>query len=277
MRTGDAFLDASGWHLLDYPAEISKADFRLTETGVQWEIDLSASGKITEKAVGHAEQYNLDLIDIGWTEHELCQWLERKTRQQDITQSVLLEFVRRAMAYLIEKRALPLTSLVRWRFILAKVLAEKIGSLPGTGERRSLSRNTVRATGRRRNELQFPVRFCADGLRSALDLCQAIPISSKGTFTPLSESWKTKARNTNAPKPSTDGESQTLGSQSRTSRFFVALATAKFYPDFVAELTDGRILALEHKGKVYATNDDSKEKCNVGALWERQAEARPCS
>ena len=50
--------------------------------------------------------------------------------------------------------------------------------------------------------------------------------------------------------------------------FWLPLATTKFYPDFVAELTDGRTLVVEHKGKVYATNDDSKEKCNVGELWE---------
>src|ERR1700730_6779002 len=54
--------------------------------------------------------------------------------------------------------------------------------------------------------------------------------------------------------------------------FWLPLAKAKFYPDFVAELTDGRFLVLEHKGKVYATNDDSKEKCNVGDLWEEKSD-----
>jgi type III restriction enzyme len=28
---------------------------------------------------------------------------------------------------------------------------------------------------------------------------------------------------------------------------------------------------LAGKGKVYATNDDSKEKCNVGARWEEKS------
>ena len=42
--------------------------------------------------------------------------------------------------------------------------------------------------------------------------------------------------------------------------FWLPLAKTKFYPDFVAELTDGRLLVVEHKGKIYATNDDSKEK-----------------
>ena len=89
----------------------------MTETGVQWEIDLSAAGKITEKAIGKAEQYDLDLVDTGWTNNQLCSWLERKVRQQYITQPVLLEYVRRALAYLLEKRALPLTALVRWKFV----------------------------------------------------------------------------------------------------------------------------------------------------------------
>ena len=56
--------------------------------------------------------------------------------------------------------------------------------------------------------------------------------------------------------------------------FWLPLAKRKFYPDFVAELTDGRILVVEHKGKVYATNDDSKEKCNVGDLWEDKSHGK---
>jgi type III restriction enzyme len=56
--------------------------------------------------------------------------------------------------------------------------------------------------------------------------------------------------------------------------FWLPLANRKFYPDFVAELTDEPILALEHKGRVYATNDDSKEKCNVGDLWEQKSDGK---
>jgi type III restriction enzyme len=33
---------------------------------------------------------------------------------------------------------------------------------------------------------------------------------------------------------------------------------------------------VEHKGKVYATNDDSKEKCNVGLFGKKRAMARRC-
>jgi type III restriction enzyme len=53
--------------------------------------------------------------------------------------------------------------------------------------------------------------------------------------------------------------------------FWLPLADRKCYPDFVAKLADGRTLAVEHKGEIYASNDDSKEKCNVGSLWEEKS------
>lgn len=45
-------------------------------------------------------------------------------------------------------------------------------------------------------------------------------------------------------------------------------ATDYFYPDFVAELKDGRQLVIEYKGDAYKTNDDSKEKNNIGLKAE---------
>ena len=49
--------------------------------------------------------------------------------------------------------------------------------------------------------------------------------------------------------------------------FWLPTATDHFYPDFVAELVDGRLLVVEYKGEAYATNDDSREKNAVGRAW----------
>lgn len=56
--------------------------------------------------------------------------------------------------------------------------------------------------------------------------------------------------------------------------FWLPTGTDYFYPDFVAELTDGRVLAVEYKGEPYKTNDDSKEKRQVGEQWERASGGR---
>ena len=47
-----------------------------------------------------------------------------------------------------------------------------------------------------------------------------------------------------------------------------------FYPDFVAELVDGRILVVEYKGEDRTTNDDSKEKRLMGETWERNSNGK---
>ena len=44
----------------------------------------------------------------------------------------------------------------------------------------------------------------------------------------------------------------------------LTLLENRFFPDFICELQDGRILVLEYKGEAYKTNDDSKEKCLIG-------------
>lgn len=49
------------------------------------------------------------------------------------------------------------------------------------------------------------------------------------------------------------------------------LAHGRFYPDFVAELQDGRILVMEHKGKHLVTAEEARQKANVGALWEERS------
>jgi type III restriction enzyme len=42
----------------------------------------------------------------------------------------------------------------------------------------------------------------------------------------------------------------------------------------VAKLQDGRILIIEYKGEHIADSQDTKEKENIGLIWEKQSEGR---
>lgn len=264
----DAFLDVNGWSLLDYPAVLTEIEFKLTETGVQWEVDLTAAGKLTEKAIGEAEQYNLDMVDTGWTENELCRWLERKVRQPDIVQPILLEFVRRSLAYVIEKRALPLTALVRWKFILAKVLAQKINQYR---EQASTDRYQATLFGKDA-AVETSFKFCFDFKSTNYAphwLYVGHPYQFQKHYYASVGELKNEGEEYECAKAlDMTGKVKHWVRNLERRGVWLPLATTKFYPDFVAELTDGRTLLLEHKGKVYVTNDDSKQKINVGELWE---------
>jgi type III restriction enzyme len=56
--------------------------------------------------------------------------------------------------------------------------------------------------------------------------------------------------------------------------FWLPTSTDKFYPDFVAELNDGRILVVEYKGGDRISNDDSKEKNTIGRVWAAASDRR---
>ena len=57
--------------------------------------------------------------------------------------------------------------------------------------------------------------------------------------------------------------------QPKTS-FWLQTHQDKFYPDLVVKRRDGGILVVEYKGKVYETNDDSKEKDMLGRRWAEE-------
>ena len=58
----------------------------------------------------------------------------------------------------------------------------------------------------------------------------------------------------------------------KTTSFRLQTSHAWFYPDFVCLLTDGRIVAVEYKGK-HLWND-AEEKRAVGAIWEARSGGR---
>ena len=270
----EAFLGVGGWSPLDYSTEISETDFKLTESGVEWEIDLNLAGKITEKTVGKAEQYNLDLIDTGWTSEQLCRWLEAKARQPDITQPVLLEFVRRAMASLVDKRGLPLTALARWKFVLAKVLLQKISQHRGRASNDRYQQFLFAPDAKAEVTFDFSFDFAKIPYAPHWNYVGHPYQFQKHYYASVGE-LKNKGEEYECAKAlDMSGKVKHWARNLDRRGFWMPLARSKFYPDFVAELSDGRFLAVEHKGEVYATNDDSKEKLNIGGLWEETSDGK---
>jgi type III restriction enzyme len=58
------------------------------------------------------------------------------------------------------------------------------------------------------------------------------------------------------------------------SAFWLPTSTDRFYPDFVAELVDGRLFVIEYKGGDRYSNDDSREKRDIGEAWAGASDRR---
>lgn len=56
--------------------------------------------------------------------------------------------------------------------------------------------------------------------------------------------------------------------------FFLPLSHDSFYPDFVGELTDGRLFAVEYKGEHLRNAKDTLEKDAIGRLWAAKSSGK---
>ena len=56
--------------------------------------------------------------------------------------------------------------------------------------------------------------------------------------------------------------------------FWLPTVTGRFYPDFVAQLEDGRLLVVEYKGAHLSEGPDTAEKRTIGKLWQRKSNGK---
>ena len=56
--------------------------------------------------------------------------------------------------------------------------------------------------------------------------------------------------------------------------FWLPLPEGRFFPDFILELSNGKILVVEYKGESLYTNLDSQQKRRVGQVWEKASNGR---
>ncbi len=264
----DVILELVDWTLNGQPAELSLVEFAIQDTAERWQVDVSGE-KVVYQHLDQDAQLGLGLLRLDWTDLQLSRWLDRMCRQDDIPQPVLLEFCRKAVAFLMERRSIALGDLLRFKYQLAKAVQRKVAEnrqrayaeghqtlLLATGARVEVSfadgfafeKQHYPARSRYQGRYRFTKHFFgppgemdADG--EEFDCAQVID------SLPQVRHW---VRNLSG-RP--------------VESFWLPTSTDRFYPDFVAQLHDGRIYVIEYKGKPYVTNDDSKEKRNLGELW----------
>lgn len=266
----DMFLP-SGWNLLDYPAIFENGEFDIRDDGKTVEIDINGK-TITETYYQNTLSLNLEHIETNWSNSDLSRWLDRKIVQPDITMPVKLEFIRRIVEYLNLQKGISLSTLIMRKFLLAKAIDNKINDYRKTafakGYQQTLFDNLVpvetsfdfsfkfgqyypareKYIGRKSfNKHFYPI--IADMNGEEVDCAIEIDIMPEVKY------W---VRNI----------------EHHPMAFNLPTSTDKFYPDFIALLNDGRLYAIEYKGADRISNDDSKEKDNIGKLWAEKSNGK---
>ena len=262
------------WSLQDYPAEL--AQFTLSETGKNFEVNIDGQ-KVFYKAAGESEVYNLDWVDSGITETDLVRWLDKQVKQPDVPQASLIAFLSQLIGNLTQVRRIPLTGLLRSKFVLARTINGQISKNREQAATKGFQLTLFGDAVPLETSYEFAYEFKPENY-------PARPPYYEGRFKfakhyyPLIEDLKDQGEEF-ACAQAVDANPQVkqwvrnLVNREQDS-FRLPLAKGYFYPDFVAELIDGRLLVIEYKGDMLATNDDSREKNAVGECWANNSEGK---
>lgn len=259
-------LDENGWNLLDYYKPLESDTFAVDEQSRQYVVDISGQ-KIIISFLNQAEQLDLDNIRTELTDLDLCRWLEKKLRQIDIKQPVLLEFLRRTVRDLLARNDLSMPKLVRGKFILEKVLRERINISRVKAYKEAYQAclfgpNAVASV----NADSFKFSFDPDNYPA--NLLYEGPLSFNKHYYPrvgIMNSEEAVCALAIDRNPLVKFWVRNLERQSQHA-FWLPTSTGSFYPDFVALLNDERTLVVEYKG-AHLDNEDSEEKKLIGEVW----------
>ena len=272
----DLFMEHHGWSLLDHSPKLTESEFALRETARTFEIDLDGKS-ISYQFAAEDEQLTLNANVEGWTPQVLVLWLDRQTRQADIGQGELLRWLSELVGHLIDDRNIHIAALMRCKFILARKIRSKITAIRQQ-ERKSVYQQYM-FTPEARIEVSFDSAFrFRDGM-----------YRDERRYRGRWKSQKHYLEHVPAFDGAPDGEefqcAQALDSLEEVrfwlrnvarhpGSFWLPTATDKFYPDFVAQLEDDRLLVAEYKGARDINSGDTREKRTIGELWERRSDGK---
>ena len=267
------------WDLLDQPVQL--AGFTPTETINSFEIDVH--NQQVEYRYTATQQLQLNEAFTYITKEGLIAALDQELRQPFLSQLQLQSYLLKLLAHLIHDRGFTLTTLVRSRFQLTRAIAEEIKRLRQLAMKKGFQQCLFDMKAPDFTEMVnynfqfqpgcYPARNCYQG-----------QYRFQKHFYPLIHELREK---TETGKPAEEFIcARAIDKHNKVKHwvrnierqmqhsFWLPTSTDRFYPDFVAELNDGRVFTVEYKGQHYKTNDDSREKEQIGRQWEKTSDGR---
>ncbi|MCC6489055.1 MAG: DEAD/DEAH box helicase family protein [Candidatus Hydrogenedentes bacterium] len=284
-RQGDFLEPFEDAHFMDRPWELSKCCAELSESEFPGHSSVKETGEVYQ-AGGQLRTRFVSLLqeqmerlsdERGWSVARLAQWLDHSIPHRDLPSAETGIFLTRAIDYLTTERGIGLADLVYQKYRLRNALEQRIDSYRQTARQeayQTLLADTLALTVDASNPYAIFTYT-----RSPFSYGNCNPYTGHHDF---SKHYYPRVFELRA-----DGEEFECAcfldslpeveywvrniERRPDASFWLQTSTDKFYPDFVCRLQDGRILVIEYKGEDRWSNADSREKRNIGELWEERS------
>lgn len=259
------------WRLNEAVGRFDLDNFDSKADAKEWTVGLDAAHKI-ELLGYHDRQFALAGIDTGATEGALARWLDREVRTAEFTQAEILAYLSDLIGRLTTVSNLTLDQLWRTRFPLARAIRDKLGqlraaALSAAGQELLFGPAPVVETSFEYGFPFLPGRYFPKETYNGRYL-QIFQQRGNHYFPQIGAFDNDEEADCALALATAEGVRywvRNIDSQPDNS-FWLPVGDSHFYPDFVVELKDGRLLVVEYKGR-----EDAKDarKHQIGDLWAR--------
>ena len=272
----EAVLEAVELDLLT-PEAVQLPGFQIVEQSNGFEIYLK-DAHIKLRAAD-ASQIAMEYGSPTITAEDLVRWLDQSLFQKlpDLTQGQRSSYFSAVVSHLLHERGVSLVALAKARFKLAQDIEARIGDLKDQAARASFRQLVLEETWTIEPDWTRPLVFEASRYPVPAGSRYAGRYEFRKHFYPVLADLKD------------DGEefacAQLLDQHASVKHWVRNLVTepcgfalptsrGRFFPDFVAQLKDGRVAVVEYKGAHLLNDPYEIEKRQVGTLWARKSQSR---
>jgi len=269
-------LDEFNWNLEQCSPALTPAEFSdELNIGDRVSVGLNEQGAVRIGGVEQVIVRQLSFLTDGgtWTRDELIRWLDQELhrggQQAGLAAAESQAWLDRVVEYLTTERSIQLAMAVRKRHELADVLFDRVIAHGRQQVRRAAEMLFSEVAERRLEtspEMTFEIAeqdYCAyrqyrEGpfsfQKHAFDLIGDMGNAESHCAKKIDDHPNVKRWIRNLVHESAGG-------------FSLPLSPGRFFPDFIAELNDGRIAIVEYKGGHIANDPKELHKETVGNLW----------
>jgi type III restriction enzyme len=276
IRRGGTLELFSQDHFLALPWNLAECDpapfierFAIRDPSRTGEIDVTDEGQLAIRYSQQLQrQLSLAIHEPAWTLPRLVNWIDRQIPHADVTKPAARLFIQGALEGAMKAKGVTFDELARHKYEAKRLLGEVIDGLR-----------------RQRQDGQYAALF--DTNAQEFETSADIGIVFDEPSYCYNEPYK-GARKFNKHYTPVIGDLKPEGEEfkcavyldecaevrywirnvdRKPNAFWLQLAKGKFYPDFVALLTDGRVMAVEYKGAQLANDPGTLEKRKIGTLW----------
>ncbi|MCB4791267.1 MAG: DEAD/DEAH box helicase family protein [Elusimicrobia bacterium] len=269
------FLESSQWNILDYSAELSESEFNLSQEARAYKFDIE-NKKIVYETAEHPE-FEVDNLHSNWDKFQLVIWFDKQLQQVDVPQIKMIEYIRKVVEHLLDTRKLPIDAVVIGRYLLKREIEKKIKMSREAAMKRGFQDLLFSNNSKMEVDFKYSMQFDPNNYPVHDNYYQGAYRFKKHFYVNIGDLKSDGEEFECAQIIDTLGEVdywvKNLPRQPEFS-FWLPTSTDKFYPDFMIQLKDGRILAVEYKGGQLTGSDDTKEKDNIGRLWESKSNGK---